>query len=376
MDEEFFFSIPINDGEIVIGRESLNYQRVLDDFSSAKVVRILTFNISKSQYRNKLIDALKSISEEADVKIITNIPSRMPTYYSNQVGESMKKRYRNNFAAYLDRLSPENFKSNPEVSFNFDNHAKIIGTENIVYIGSANYSDESADNIESGTIITDRDVIKRIYSEFFPVVINESIPYFEDIFNEFRLFLLSLKAKFAKWIYWFDNHLIWQNQITGLKGLRDPFELDEYSLAELNSDIDELDKLIVHLENTYSEEDDEYNLLIDTILNEYRKINISWMIDFTSIDTALYEFMVFNEETRAIELLQVYPDAYDENLDVCVEKAMDSARDELENMRNSLEEDIFSLRNQIKIVLEFLEWVHLKTLQYADKWIAQKVDNT
>ena len=37
--------------------------------------------------------------------------------------------------------------------FNFSNHAKIVGTENIVYIGSANFSNESKNNIESGIII-------------------------------------------------------------------------------------------------------------------------------------------------------------------------------------------------------------------------------
>ena len=82
------------------------------------------------------------------------------------------------------------------MSFNFANHAKIIGTENILYIGSANYSDESSDNIESGTIITDKVAINRIYEEFFPVIIEESTPYFEDEFNVFRLFVLSMKTKF------------------------------------------------------------------------------------------------------------------------------------------------------------------------------------
>lgn len=80
--------------------------------------------------------------------------------------------------AYLERLNPKNFKSNPEVSFNFSNHAKIIATDNSLYIGSANYSDESQDNIESGTLIRDKSVIKRIFDEVFPVIMDESTPYF------------------------------------------------------------------------------------------------------------------------------------------------------------------------------------------------------
>ena len=55
---------------------------------------------------------------------------------------------------------------------------------------------------------------------------------------------------------------------------------------------------------------------------------------------------------------------------------MDSARDEYSDMKSNLEEDIFYLRDQIELVVAFLERVHKRTLEYSDKWIAQKVDNT
>lgn len=60
--KELFKCVSITGGEIVLGRESMNYQRVLDDFVNAKKVRILTYNISKNQYRNELINALKKSS--------------------------------------------------------------------------------------------------------------------------------------------------------------------------------------------------------------------------------------------------------------------------------------------------------------------------
>ena len=107
MTNELYMSIPISGGEVVLGRESMNYQIVLDDFPKANQVRILTYNISKNQYKNELINALKSIKEDADVKIVSNIPSRMPTYFSTPAGDSMRRSYRNNFTAYLERLNPE-----------------------------------------------------------------------------------------------------------------------------------------------------------------------------------------------------------------------------------------------------------------------------
>ena len=54
-------SVHISDGEVILGRESMNYQIVLDDFPKAKQIRILTYNISRNQYKNELINALKSI---------------------------------------------------------------------------------------------------------------------------------------------------------------------------------------------------------------------------------------------------------------------------------------------------------------------------
>ncbi|MGM0970834.1 MAG: hypothetical protein ACQEWR_19950 [Bacillota bacterium] len=44
----------------------------------------------------------------------------------------------------------------------FNNHAKIIMTNNIGYIGSANYSSESANNFEAGVIIEDEHAIFQI----------------------------------------------------------------------------------------------------------------------------------------------------------------------------------------------------------------------
>lgn len=374
--KELFKSVSISGGEIVLGRESMNYQRVLDDFMNAKKVRILTYNISKNQYRNELMNALKKVQADTDVKIISNIPSRMPTYYGTPTGESMRRAYRNNFSAYLERLNPENFQSNPEVAFNFTNHAKIIATENILYVGSANYSDESSDSIESGTIITDKTAISKIFEEFFPALIDESTPYFDDEFNVFRLFVLSMKTKFEKWLYWFDNHLVWENHVIGKKYINDYFELDINGLWELHSNIVELDSFVVHLENTYSDVDDAYNKLIDKILKAYEVISISWMDGFTITDSELFEFIKFDEEEYANELIQEDPDAYDENLDVCVENAMSVAHERYLEMKDAIEDNIIFLRNQIEMVVQFLGRAHERTLEYANRWIAEKIDNT
>ena len=128
--------------------------------------------------------------------------------------------------------------------------------------------------------------------------------------------------------------------------------------------------------NTYSEEDDDYNDLVDKILKVYETISISWMEEFTITDSDLYEFVVFDDEDYTFDLIQNDAEAYDENLDTCVERAMSTAHERYEEMRSSIENDVVFLRDQIEKVVQFLDRVHGRTLDYANKWIAQKVDNT
>lgn len=71
---------------------------MLDDFSNAKKVRVLTYNISKKNYKNELIDALKELSEDVDVQIISNIPSRMQNYYNTPAGDAYREKYRSSYS--------------------------------------------------------------------------------------------------------------------------------------------------------------------------------------------------------------------------------------------------------------------------------------
>ena len=67
--------ISFTGGRFVSLKNELNYKEVLADFPSAKIIRILTYNISKNQKRDALLDALKNTV--ADIQLITNVPSRM-----------------------------------------------------------------------------------------------------------------------------------------------------------------------------------------------------------------------------------------------------------------------------------------------------------
>lgn len=119
--------------------------------------------------------------------------------------------------------------------FNVHNYAKIIGTEDIVHIGSANFSNESADNIEMGILIEDRDFISKLYSEFFDKVSSGVISYLDDNFNAFHLFLLSLYEiidKIVEKVIELDN-----NDSAYLKMLETPAFLNQNYVEEKQAEL-------------------------------------------------------------------------------------------------------------------------------------------
>ena len=99
--------LSFNGGRFVALDNELNYREVLDDFPTAKTIRIITYNISKKQQNDALIEALKSTN--ADVQLITNIPSRQEQYYASNRGMQMRSAARENIRIYLSKLNPDQF---------------------------------------------------------------------------------------------------------------------------------------------------------------------------------------------------------------------------------------------------------------------------
>lgn len=95
---------------------------------------------------------------------------------------------------------------------------------------------------------------------------DESTPYYEDDFNVFRLFSISMENKFTKWIKWFDKELIWKSA-DETRMVQEDFKFDSDDVENLHADIEEFRELERLIENTYSETDDEYNELQDEYID-------------------------------------------------------------------------------------------------------------
>lgn len=172
MKKEFSMS----DAKFVYSKNELGYAEVLDDFITAEEIIIVTYNISEKQ--TQLINALKSAAENTEISIFTNIPSRWDKYFGGFESQ-YRLNARKKINVYLAKLNPEGIGEKVNVFFNFENHGKIVMTNNLVYIGSSNYSEESGNNIEFGVISRDTGLIKHLKDEIVNELKETSVDYYE-----------------------------------------------------------------------------------------------------------------------------------------------------------------------------------------------------
>ena len=367
--------LSFNGGRFVSLNGELNYKEVLVDFPTAKIIRILTYNISKNQRHDALLDALRDTT--ADIQLITNVPSRMDEYYNSDAGRRMRATARSNIQVYISKLNPDNFPGQFSPYFSVHNHAKIIGTENIVYIGSANYSNESADNIETGVLIEDKEFIKNLYSQFFDKVRNDALSYFDDNFSAFQLFILSLYAKFNHHHHKMLTDLYTDYQRTK-QVVADAIFIDINDLDALYRDLEELQEVCRAADDTYDEKNESYNDALDELKDRFDRLSIDWLKEIISEDGSLYCLVAFDGERETNHILQTeYAfEAYDEYLDTCVESAMSSVAEMHSSLHDSFAEEADDFLGEIEKILSALE----AAIRFTNEWKASKInpqiDNT
>lgn len=365
------------EGTFVSSKDCLGYQKVIDDFKNSETIRIVTFNISQNKKEDKLFKVLMELDETIDIQIVSNIPARLEWYKVSEYGNHLRRRASSNIDTYLNKLNPEDFDAPIIPFFNFNNHSKIIGTENIVYIGSANFSNESANNYETGVLIKDKVFIRELYESFFNNLKSKSIPYFTDEFNKLRLFILSVLTRLMNHynhiidtMFIFNDHLgkyIFTDTETSFSQ-DNLFELihDLYELREIESLIDEVDC-------------DNYDLeeAINDVSHIYNSLNIDYLLDLIHIDSSFYDYISFSLENTFDDCFQKYSlEAYDEYLDHYVDIATDEAREILYDICQNADLDIEDIRINLEETIESLKKISVVITNNANKAISSGIDNT
>lgn len=362
--------------KVIYSKDEIGYQEVLDGFSSATEIIIVTYNISER--RNELLNALYSVKDDCKITVVTNIPSRWEKYY----GDNYKKRAKATIDLYLSKLNPEKLGIRSSVLFDFSNHGKIIMTNNIVYIGSANFSDESASNAECGIISRDEKLIKFVNSEILSQIQKTAVPYYEYDYTALLLEAnVALSAINNIKNELFDDTHDYYSEFYGEGFYYNKYEarLSIGTVECIINIINEVKNIVIDicnaLDEIYSGDDDKICPIIserDALEKICNQIEEICCYD-TIRNLAAFDAIHYMEEKLEGEF---YPVAYEETLEHYAQIAADDASELLQDLAEKAHDDIDHLISQIdKLIVMYINLLNEINSQRIKK-VNPIIDNT
>ncbi|MRS26118.1 phospholipase D-like domain-containing protein [Bacillus sp. RIT694] len=195
-------------GEIILSYKENGYQVVLDEFQNAKCINIVTYNINTYEPNSVLIKELRNLNKSTKITIILNIPDgSYLKNFKNKIVQNDIDKVKQKIKYALGVLEQGKFGS-LEVYINLENHAKLIMTDTIAYIGSQNFSDASESKLELGFLVKDPKVIRDIENSIFTAIKNKSIycitseyrATMEEISVDMRDMLQNIRDDILTWV--------------------------------------------------------------------------------------------------------------------------------------------------------------------------------
>ena len=313
---------------LILSKEEHGYADVLEAMEEAEWVDVVTYNLGSES--GKLLTRLRELKKPI-IRVVTNVPNRLAQYWGNG-GETIKKNFRKNFKAYKNMLHPGLFHTTPETFFNPSNHAKIILTDSIGYVGSSNFSEASADKFECGVLITCPETIKQVRSEFVDEIIQYSHPTDMSALKEATIFIGDFRTDLARLMVSLGD------QLAGSNGQHPTLE----SLQEIIEVIDAIEGGLLCLDE-YSEHEKSSELLSQ----------VSEVIDIQSLrklrdllehyDSHLLELAEFSVEDFIDSYLnepEIAKEAYDEHVDKYIQLATNAAEDKEQQLHDAAKKEL------------------------------------
>lgn len=384
----------LSDAKFVFGRGEYCYREVLDDFANAEYINILTFNISEKNTRNMLLKKLqKAGKREIPITVVSNIPNRWPEYW----GDSYKRKARTTIKTYINKLDPDRFGEEAKIFFEFRNHGKIVMTNNVIYWGSSNYSDESKMNYECGTISRDLQFIKFVNEKVFPAIISGSVSYYEDKLvqyitdiNNAIAYIESVSVEIHDASYgvyedygtnfetveYYDilnNYLSWR-QLEKIMEITRGFEkilrgFPEQLLDDRNDEEDE---------DSYWEDFGKVEEFSENYVDEIEKLN--YMIQNVCYD--LKEMAQYNVDDETDYILSdkygnvAYDEALNHYIDLSYNEAKERKDELVENAEESIKELLKILEMYGNMLRKLIEDIIRMSKKFSFPKINSRIDNT
>ena len=366
--------------KFIVGKDEYNFQEVLDDFSRAEYINIVTYNISTNC--DFLLNSLKEASKrKIPINIITNIPKRWSMY--NIMDEKSLKCVKKNIEKYMNKLDPRKLGELSNVYFNFNNHSKIIMTNNIIYWGSSNFSDKSRENYECGTISKDNKFICYVNKQVIPQLINCSLSYYDKEYNncilkmqEAILLLNSIKDEIH-----YASYNVWEDYDTSFSEV-EYFDVTNNDLRweMLEPVIQNIQYIEPLLQNLYDELEESNKIYsrqsFQNLIEKYESYVHNANNKITNLLYKVKDLAEFDENKYANYILQekFYSEATEEYLDYFAQKAVDISLEKKEKLISDSQKDIEAL-------LKILEVYRADLMKFTAKIIDvsklnPRIDNT
>lgn len=376
----------IKEGRFVAGKGEHNYQEVIDDFKNAEYIGIVTFNISLTT-NGGLIKALKKACKAGvNATVVTNIPKRYSNYYGHQYAVSAKRV----ISDYIKVLDSRSFDMRLSAFFDFNNHAKIIMTNNIAYVGSGNFSDESKKNYESGIISTDAAFIRHLWNDIIPDITIEAIPYYQYNIAEAVAALKSATVfcEKARKVIFDSSFVEWSDYGTSFKSVvyHRPYDSDITAsmLTEILEEFDEyeealksvgtvVDSFYVRCGDDVPETVEYLEKVYESYRKDYNRMRNLLQTLFDDIEQLAH--YNWDDEVSRIVNEDYVMESFDENLDHYMQLAMDEANSDYSSLIDDAEPTIKEILESLDSMQKFYQEMH-DSLYCLLKLNLSEIDNT
>lgn len=366
----------IESGNFIFSKDENSFNEVLDSFKFSNEIIITTYNISKND--DSLIQSLKNLNQKQHVKLFTNIPNRFNSYFKDYHKNQAKKLIDN----YIKKLDPTSFNCNIEVYFSFSNHSKIIATDSVAYIGSANFSSESKKNFEVGVLFKDGNFMNYLNNEVLPELIENSLEYYlekevkeialaYDCLETIKELSVELSESFYMPIEVHGRIIGKSFRLNFLGGL-------SYIIDGLQNDLCEIEHHLYSLFNNIEvfEEDEDYYIEAETKLSS---LNIDYILKLIDEDSLLYKIANCSEEKFIDNAIKSQNEEYGEiNPEILNDNAHEMLGEFLADQQEEVEEELLMFENQIKYLYDSIQKILglLSIYMKTNRKLNPKIDNT
>lgn len=272
--------------QLILSHEEYGFEVVQKAFKSAQWIFITTYNLGAFP-KDPVLSEIRNVGNSIPILIVANAPilhSPQPDFDA--------------FQKYLDQCEPSKLGAKVNVIFSYINHSKIIATDKIAYIGSANYSDSSKNNFEAGILLNDPTAIEQIVEKALGYLEQSAIPYFtSQAAGVLLLYRLGESLKIA--------YEYLQNQMgreSNYDGLQDPWT----QLRDI-TDILTDDKYPTRF---LSKEHERHANSIQNLLNEIEEKNLGSRDQYLSEAMSSEEFSRDYLEDKKQDVLDTYLQKY------------------------------------------------------------------